>query len=56
MLIKCEVCIHKKKCIDGANIKHAKQCTRYKEKVPALRQQEQAQKTLNHVNNNTKKK
>mgnify|MGYP006983603196 FL=1 len=28
---RCEKCIHKKVCIDGANFKIAKKCKRFKE-------------------------
>ena len=31
MIIKCENCIHKKNCIDGANFEKALKCTRYSE-------------------------
>lgn len=29
---RCEKCIHKKTCIDGANFKNAQKCKRFKER------------------------
>ena len=37
MLRKCEYCVYKKKCIDGANYKYAEKCKRYiKTPTPAV--------------------
>lgn len=32
IMSRCEKCIHKKTCIDGANFKIAKECKKFKEK------------------------
>lgn len=46
---KCENCLHKKDCIDGANFKNAESCKKFKPKM-ALTREEYLQRTSRCAN------
>lgn len=44
MIIKCDSCVHKKNCIDGANFENAQKCEKYAQETMTAKEGKKVKK------------